>query len=262
MGIVEGVVAVDVEGGVFGVGEIDAAGLDKFGEVDVGCGLPITFAGEFAPDDEDGFALGVFRFEGEEAVLHFEFLEGEAHEVVEGLDEVDGGGLGLAGVGIVNLELAAPRVLEACEVHEVAIGLDIEHVGEEVVLLHGVIEAEEVGFLVLQLEIVQGVLVGFEAEVFEGMGNAGFRGGGLAVFPIGGVNDFLEAGFEDRVKVVAHFDEDVFAANSHLSLVIQKSVARGSRPRKIVQNGKLISTSLAEKPPYQFSRLRVGKYTM
>ena len=81
-----------------------------------------------------------------------------------------------------------------------------------------VVEAEQVRgtvalFVKGEVEVVEGVFVGFEAEVFEAVGNAGVGRGRFAVFPVGGVDDFLDARFQDGVEVVAHLDEDVVAGD-------------------------------------------------
>ena len=68
------------------------------------------------------------------------------------------------------------------------------------------------------------------------MGNAGFSRCRLAVFPVGGINDFLDAGFQDGIEVFALFYEDVFTIAIVLTVEINDGMTGSTGTSEIIQN--------------------------
>src|SRR5690606_5036565 len=85
-----------------------------------------------------------------------------------------------------------------------------------------------------QFQVVQGVLVGFEADHFHDPRAAlGLLSGGeplgLTVLPLGGERDFLQAWEKDGIKVVALFNEDELAPTTVFAVEADYSMSSSSR---------------------------------
>ena len=68
------------------------------------------------------------------------------------------------------------------------------------------------------------------------MRNVGFRCSRLAVFPIGGIDDFLNTGFQDGIEVFALFYEDVFTIAIVLTVEINDGMTGSTGTSEIIQN--------------------------
>ena len=60
------------------------------------------------------------------------------------------------------------------------------------------------------MEIVQRIFIAFDFQHLEGVGDTCLRGSSFAIFPFIRVDHLLNAGFQNSIKVISLFDEDVF----------------------------------------------------
>ena len=88
----------------------------------------------------------------------------------------------------------------------------------------------------VEAQVVERVLVGFQADVFEAVGYAGMTRCGFAVFPAFGIDHLGDAGLENGVKIIAHFDEDVFALAVIFSVQVDDRVTRSAGAGEVVEN--------------------------
>jgi len=139
----------------------------------------------------------------------------QADQEVEGLDQIDRAGDVLVGPRLLDVQGISGRIGKGINVEErlAAPCLHIQHVAERVVFPECRVGGYDFRALRIGIEaqVIERVLVGFQADVLETVGNAGIAGRRFAVFPIGSIDDLGDTGFEHRIEIVGHFNEDVFS---------------------------------------------------
>ena len=128
-----------------------------------------------------------------------------------------------------DVELIVERGLELSDVQEgwAFAGFGAEEVAEQVFVKKCV-------FTFGVFDIVKGIFVGFDALVFDDVGESAISGDGFGVFPVFCVDGFLDTGFEGGIKMVSHLDEDVFAFAPVLAIQIDDSMTGSTGSRKII----------------------------
>src|SRR5579875_84516 len=196
-----------------------------------------------APEDEHALALRVRARNHAHAADLVDGLHPQADQVVEGLDEVHHRGLGLAGGAGGDVKLVAEGVLEALDVQErgAAAAFHVQHVTEHVVLAEGgvVFEKPLLDLGAPELQVVERVLVGLEADVLEHVADA-LAGDGLAILPVLGIDNLLDAGHQHRIEVLAHLDQDVLPLAAVLAVQVDDRVRCRARTGEEVEDKGIV----------------------
>ena len=87
-----------------------------------------------------------------------------------------------------------------------------------------------------QHQAVQGILVGFEADIRDELGHALVTRDRLAALPVRRINDLLEARQQHRIEVIGHLDQDVFASPAVLPVQVDDRMAGGAGASEEIQN--------------------------
>ena len=90
-------------------------------------------------------------------------------------------------------------------------------------------------FAVFVAGVSQSFFVLFEGVVFEEVA-ATFARDGLAVFPVFGIDDFFDAGKQDGVKVVSHFNEQIFSVAAVFPVQVNDGMGGSTGTGEIVKN--------------------------
>ncbi|GIX36489.1 MAG: hypothetical protein KatS3mg126_2268 [Lysobacteraceae bacterium] len=202
-------------------------------------------------------ALAVALELGREGLRRGDVLDHQADQPVEGLDQIDAHLARLVRAGPLDLQRVGRGVGEGGDVEQrlAAARLHVEHVAQDVLLLEpvrplrlGQVQQALLRLGALQLQVVEGVLVGFEAHHLEDTRTAlGLLGGGqtlgLAVLPLRGEGDLLQARQQHRVEVVALLDEDELAPAAVLAVEVDDRVAGGARAGEIVKETEVTGIS-------------------
>ena len=156
----------------------------------------------------------------------------QTDQIVEGLDQIDRTGGILVRPRLLDIQGVAARIGKGVDVEQrlTTPGLHIQQVAEHVIFLERRIGSYRLFALGIMVEaqVVERVLVGFQTDVFEAVGYAGMAGRGFAVFPAFGIDHLGDAGFKYGVKVVTHFEEDVFSLAVIRSVEVDHRMASGT----------------------------------
>ena len=99
---------------------------------------------------------------------------------------------------------------------------------------------EELQRAFLYLDIVQGILVAFQAQVLEGVAYA-FAGYRLAVLPVLAIDYFLHARLGDGVKILTHLHHDVFAAAAVLTVEVDDRMGGSAGTGEVVESNRIFA---------------------
>ena len=80
----------------------------------------------------------------------------------------------------------------------------------------------------VKFDVIESVLIGFNALVFDDVGKTAVTGNRFGILPIFGVDGFLDSEFENGVKMMSHLNENVFTLAIVLAIEVDGGVGGGA----------------------------------
>ena len=119
--------------------------------------------------------IGLAHEARREAPAGVQFVDVQADQPVEGLDQVDITLLALVGAGLLDFQSIRRRVAELGDVEQAlaTVGFDLEHVTQQVIALQFDRGADDGITITVQSQVVQAILVGLEAQNSDELADAG-----------------------------------------------------------------------------------------
>ncbi len=161
-------------------------------------------------------------------------------QVVEGFHQIDMANRNFFCTGLFDLQGIGSRVCKFIDIQQglAATGFHIQQIMKHVVFLQRGIPGNGLvpQGVFIKSQVVQGVFVGFQPQIFETLGYAGVAVHRFTVFPGIGIDHLGDTRLQYGVKVVPHFNKNVPAATAILPIQIDYSVTGGARACEIVEN--------------------------
>ena len=83
-----------------------------------------------------------------------------------------------------------------------------------------------------KLNVIKCILIGFNALIFDYLGEAILTRDGFGIFPFFGVDGFHDARFENGVEMMSHLNEDVSALAVVLTIKVDGGMGGGAAIRR------------------------------